>query len=159
MPATTSLSRARRLRYNSGMTTWLQKIITLPPRPRGLHVITHEVVAQLPQLHRLRVGVCHLFLQHTSASLALNERVEPEVRADLETFLNRVAPENAPYTHAYEGPDDMPSHIKALLIGASVTIPVTDGKLNLGTWQGVYLCEHRNHGGRRTLIVTAWGEE
>jgi secondary thiamine-phosphate synthase enzyme len=141
------------------MTTWIQKSIELAPKPRGLHVITQEVSAHLLELHRLRVGVCHLFLQHTSASLALNERVEPEVRADLETFLNRLAPEDAPYTHAYEGPDDMPSHIKALLIGASVTIPVTAGKLNLGTWQGVYLCEHRNNGGRRTLVATAWGEE
>ena len=112
-----------------------------------------------PSCQRLRVGVCHLFLQHTSASLALNERVEPEVRADMETFFNRVVPEHGSYTHAYEGPDDMPAHIKALVIGASLTIPVTDGRLNLGTWQGIYLCEHRNHGGARTLIATAWGDE
>jgi secondary thiamine-phosphate synthase enzyme len=141
------------------MTTWVQKTIVLPSRQRGFHVITREVVAQLPELQRLRVGVCHLFLQHTSASLALNERVEPEVRADMETFFNRVVPENAAYMHAYEGPDDMPAHIKALVIGASLTIPVTDGRLNLGTWQGIYLCEHRNHGGSRTLIATAWGDE
>jgi secondary thiamine-phosphate synthase enzyme len=141
------------------MTTWLQKTITLPAKSRGMHVITHEVVAQLPKLQQLRLGVCHLFLQHTSASLALNERVEPEVRVDLERFLNRLAPEGAHYTHAYEGPDDMPSHIKALLIGASVTVPITDGRFNLGTWQGIYLCEHRNHGGPRTLVATAWGEE
>ncbi len=141
------------------MTTWVQNTIVIPPRPRGFHVITREVVAQLPELQRLRVGVCHLFLQHTSASLALNERVEPEVRADMETFFNRVVPEQGSYKHAYEGPDDMPAHIKALVIGASLTIPVTGGRLNLGTWQGIYLCEHRNHGGARTLIATAWGDE
>ena len=141
------------------MTTWVQKTIVLPSKPRGFHVITREVVAQLPELQGLRVGVCHLFLQHTSASLALNERVEPEVRADMETFFNRVVPEHAAYTHAYEGPDDMPAHIKSLIIGASLTIPVTDGRLNLGTWQGIYLCEHRNHGGSRTVIATAWGDE
>jgi secondary thiamine-phosphate synthase enzyme len=141
------------------VTSWVQKAIVLPPRPRGFHLITREVVVQLPELQRLRVGVCHLFLQHTSASLALNERVEPEVRADLETFFDRLVPEQAAYTHAYEGPDDMPAHIKALVIGASLTIPVTDGRLNLGTWQGIYLCEHRNHGGSRTLIATAWGDE
>jgi secondary thiamine-phosphate synthase enzyme len=141
------------------VTTWVQKSIVLPPKQRGFHVITREIVAQLPELQRLRMGVCHLFLQHTSASLALNERVEPEVRADMETFFNRVVPEHASYTHAYEGPDDMPAHIKALIIGASLTIPVTDGRLNLGAWQGIYLCEHRNHGGPRTVIVTAWGDE
>jgi secondary thiamine-phosphate synthase enzyme len=141
------------------MTTWVQKAIVLPARQRGFHVITREVVAQLPELERLRVGVCHLFLQHTSASLALNERVEPEVRTDMETFFNRVVPEHGSYSHTYEGPDDMPAHIKALVIGASLTIPVTDGRLNLGTWQGIYLCEHRNHGGSRTLIATAWGDE
>ena len=140
------------------MTTWVQKAIVLPPMPRGFHVITRDVVAQLPELQRLRVGVCQLFLQHTSASLALNERVEPEVRADMETFFNRVVPEQGSYKHAYEGPDDMPAHIKALVIGASLTIPVTGGRLNLGTWQGIYLCEHRNHGGARTLIATAWGD-
>jgi secondary thiamine-phosphate synthase enzyme len=141
------------------MTTWIQKTIVLTPKARGFHVITREVVAQLPELQRLRVGVCHLFLQHTSASLALNERVEPEVRADMETFFNRLVPENALYTHAYEGPDDMPAHIKALLVGASLTIPVADGGFTLGTWQGIYLCEHRNHGGARTLVATAWGDE
>jgi secondary thiamine-phosphate synthase enzyme len=141
------------------MTTWIQKTITLTVRPRGFHVITREIVSQLPELQRLRVGVCHLFLQHTSASLGLNERVEPEVRADLETFFDRLVPENAAYAHAYEGPDDMPAHIKALLVGASVTIPVSDGRLNLGTWQGIYLCEHRDHGGARKLVATIWGEE
>ena len=141
------------------MTTWIQKTIVLAPKPRGFHVITREVAAQLTELRRLRVGVCHLFLQHTSASLALNERVEPEVRADMETFFNRLVPEDAPYTHAYEGPDDMPAHIKALVIGASLTIPVTDGGFALGTWQGIYLCEHRNHGGPRMVVATAWGDE
>jgi secondary thiamine-phosphate synthase enzyme len=140
------------------MTIWIQKAIVLAPKRRGFHVVTSEVTAQIPELQRLRVGVCHLFLQHTSAALALNERVEPEVRADLESYFNRLVPETTLYTHAYEGPDDMPAHIKALLVGASVTIPVADGRLSLGTWQGVYLCEHRNHGGPRTLVVTAWGE-
>jgi secondary thiamine-phosphate synthase enzyme len=141
------------------MSIWVQKTIVLASLPRGFHVITHEIVNQLPKLRRLRVGICHLFLQHTSASLALNERVEPEVRADLETFFNRIVPENAPYAHAYEGSDDMPAHIKALLVGASVTIPVSDGRLNLGTWQGIYLCEHRDHGGARSVVATVWGEE
>jgi secondary thiamine-phosphate synthase enzyme len=141
------------------MTTWMQKTIILTPKPRGFHVITREVAAQLPELRRMRVGVCHLFLQHTSASLALNERVEPEVRADLETFFNRLVPENVAYAHAYEGPDDMPAHIKSLLVGANVTLPVTDGALNLGTWQGIYLCEHRDQGGERKLVATIWGEE
>jgi secondary thiamine-phosphate synthase enzyme len=140
------------------MTIWIQKTITLAARPRGFHLITQEVTAQLPELQTVRVGVCHLFLQHTSAAIALNERVEPEVRHDLETFFNRLVPEDARYTHAYEGPDDMPAHIKALLVGQSVTIPITDGRLNLGTWQGLYLCEHRNHGGARRLVATVWGE-
>lgn len=141
------------------MTLWIQKTITLAARPRGFHLITQEVTAQLPELQTVRVGVCQLFLQHTSASIALNERIEPEVRHDLEKFFNRLVPEDlARYSHAYEGPDDMPAHIKALLVGQSVTIPVTDGRFNLGTWQGLYLCEHRNHGGARRLVATAWGE-
>lgn len=141
------------------MTAWFQKSITLTPRPRGFHEITREVVDQLPELRSLRAGVCHLFIQHTSASIAVNERVEPEVRQDLEAFFNRLAPEDrARYAHAYEGPDDMPAHIKAVLVGSSVTLPVTDGRLNLGTWQGLYLCEHRTHGGARRLVATMWGE-
>lgn len=140
------------------MTTWIQKTLVLEPKPQGFHVITAEIVGRLPELRTLRVGVCHLFIQHTSASLALNERVEPEVRQDLETFFNRLAPEDAHYAHAYEGPDDMPAHIKASVLGSSVTIPVTDGQLALGAWQGIYLCEHRRHGGRRQIVATVWGE-
>jgi secondary thiamine-phosphate synthase enzyme len=142
------------------MTHWLQKTITLRPRRRGFHLITGEITAQLPELQTIGVGVAHLFLQHTSAALAINEGVEPEVRADLETHLNRLVPDDTTlYTHTDEGPDDMPSHIKAVLIGASLTIPVTRGAFNLGTWQGIYLCEHRNHGGPRRLVVTVWGEQ
>lgn len=140
------------------MTVWVQKIIILAPRPRGFHVVTHEVAEQLPELQTLAAGICHLFIQHTSAGLALNERVEPEVRTDLEHFFNDLVPEGAYYAHAYEGPDDMPAHIKALLVGSSVTIPVTGGRLNLGTWQGIYLCEHRNTGGARRLVATVWGD-
>jgi secondary thiamine-phosphate synthase enzyme len=141
------------------MTHWLQKTITLRPRRRGFHLITDEITAQVPELQTIGVGVAHLFLQHTSASLAINEGVEPEVRADLETHFNRLVPDDTTlYTHTYEGPDDMSAHIKGVLIGASLTIPVTRGAFNLGAWQGIYLCEHRNHGGPRRLVVTVWGE-
>ena len=138
---------------------WHQYSINLFPRSRGFHLITDEIVRQLPGLSTMRVGIAHLFIQHTSASLALNENVEPEVRADLEAHFNQLVPEDAAhYTHTYEGPDDMPGHIKAVLIGSSLTIPITDGRLNLGTWQGIYLCEHRNRARGRRLIVTLWGE-
>ena len=138
---------------------WHQKTLHLTPKSRGFHLITDEVVAQLPELTTITMGVAHFFIQHTSASLSLNENVEPEVRADLEAHFNRFVPENAPYyTHTYEGPDDMPAHIKAVLIGSNVTIPITKGRFNLGTWQGLYLCEHRNRGGSRRLVVTIWGE-
>jgi len=138
---------------------WLQKTVHLTPKSRGFHLVTNELLAQLPELSTFTIGVAQLFIQHTSASLALSENVEPEVRADLETHFNRLVPEDAPYyTHTYEGPDDMPAHIKAVLIGSSVTIPVTKGRFNLGTWQGVYLCEHRQRGGPRRLVVTIWGE-
>lgn len=140
------------------MTRWIQKTLTFEPHPRGFHLITGEIITRLPELLTLRVGLCHLLLQHTSASLALNERVEPEVRQDLEAFFNTLAPEGAAYAHAYEGPDDMPAHIKSILLGASLIIPVTDGRLALGTWQGVYLCEHRRRGGRRQIVATVWGE-
>ncbi|CAN5638342.1 secondary thiamine-phosphate synthase enzyme YjbQ [soil metagenome] len=139
--------------------SWHQKAITLHPKPRGFHLITQEILTQLPELRQYTVGIAHIFLQHTSASLAINENVEPEVRADLEAHFNKLVPENAPYyTHTYEGPDDMPSHIKAVLLGSSVTIPITNGRFNLGTWQGIYLCEHRNRGGARHLVVTLNGE-
>ncbi len=138
---------------------WLQRQLQLAQYPPGIHLITHEVVSQLPELGRFQVGLAHLFLQHTSAALTLNENAEPEVRADLHQFLDRVVPENAPYyTHRYEGPDDMPAHIKTVLVGSSVTIPVTAGRLAFGTWQGLYLCEFRRHAAARRLIVTVWGD-
>ncbi len=138
---------------------WFQETIQLRPRGRGFHLVTPEILQQLPQLGEIRRGLCHLFLQHTSASLAINENADPDVRVDLESFVNRLAPENAPYfLHTTEGPDDMPAHIKAVLIGTELTVPVTKGRLNLGTWQGVYLCEHRDRGGARRLIATVQGE-
>lgn len=137
---------------------WIQKEITLQPRPRGFHLITREILSQLPELARIEVGVVHVFIQHTSASLTLNENADPSVRADFESHFNHAVPENAPYyEHNDEGPDDMPAHLKASLLGASVSFPVMRGKPGLGTWQGVYLCEHRNHGGPRRLVVTVNG--
>ena len=138
---------------------WFQKEIRLAPYPRGFHLITREITAQIPELQRFQVGLAHIFIQHTSASLALNENADPTVRSDMEAHFNHLAPENAPYyVHTYEGPDDMPAHIKAVLIGPSLTIPISHGRLNLGTWQGIYLCEHRNHARGRRLIVTLHGE-
>jgi len=138
---------------------WFQKTITLSPRARGFHLITEELVRALPDLARVRVGVAHFFIQHTSASLCINENADPTVRADLESHFDILAPENEPhYRHTTEGPDDMPAHIKAALIGNSLTIPVTDGRLNLGTWQGICLCEHRDRGGARRVVVTIEGE-
>ena len=139
--------------------TWFQREIILAPRPRGFHLITHEIVRAVPEISGYRVGLAHLFIRHTSAALALNENADPTVRADMEAYFNRLAPENAPYySHTSEGPDDMPAHLKAVLLGSSLTIPISDGRLALGTWQGVYLCEHRDDGGRRRVIVTLSGE-
>lgn len=138
---------------------WIQREIGLAPRPRGMHLVTNEILEQIPEVRRLGVGLVHVFIQHTSASLTLNENASPDVRTDLERQLNEMIPEGSPYfRHTLEGPDDMPAHVKASLLGNSVLIPVGDGRLRLGTWQGVYLCEHRNHGGSRRLIVTLWGE-
>jgi secondary thiamine-phosphate synthase enzyme len=138
---------------------WAQREITLAPRPRGFHLITREVLGALPELERLQVGLLHLLIQHTSASLALNENASPEVRRDFETWSTEAVPERAPYwTHTLEGPDDMPAHIKAALFGPALTLPVSGGALALGTWQGIYLCEHRDRGGARSLVATAWGE-
>jgi secondary thiamine-phosphate synthase enzyme len=138
---------------------WIQKVVTLAPRPRGFHLVTEEIERALPELARVRTGLAHFFLQHTSASLCINENADPTVRTDLEAHFNALAPEGAAhYRHTVEGPDDMPAHIKAALIGTSVSIPVTGGRLNLGTWQGVYLCEHRNRGGARRVVVTIQGE-
>jgi secondary thiamine-phosphate synthase enzyme len=138
---------------------WAQREITLRPRPRGFHLVTGEVEAELPELGQLRVGIAHLFIRHTSASLTINENASPDVRRDFETWFDDAVPEDAPFwTHTLEGPDDMPAHVKASLLGPSLSLPVRDGRFALGTWQGVYLCEHRDHGGPRSLIATLWGE-
>jgi secondary thiamine-phosphate synthase enzyme len=137
---------------------WLQREIRLRPRPRGFHLVTDEVEAGLPELRDVRVGLAHLFIRHTSASLTLNENASPDVRRDFESWFNDAVPEDAPYwTHTVEGPDDMPAHIKASVLGPALTLPVSDGRFALGTWQGVYLCEHRDHGGSRSLVVTVFG--
>jgi secondary thiamine-phosphate synthase enzyme len=137
---------------------WIQRRIEITPRPRGFHLVTREVVAALPELSQIATGLLQVFIQHTSASLTINENADPDVPADLESSFAAIAPEDFPYRHTCEGPDDMPAHVKASLLGASVLIPVADGKLALGTWQGIYLCEHRRHGGRRRLVLTLWGE-
>ncbi|WP_133489938.1 secondary thiamine-phosphate synthase enzyme YjbQ [Alcanivorax sp. 24] len=138
---------------------WYQQTITLKPRARGFHLITREVVEALPELGRYRVGLLHLFIQHTSASLAVNENADPDVRGDLERHFNVMVPPDAPhYEHTLEGPDDMPAHIKSVLIGPSLSVPLHDGTLALGTWQGIYLCEHRDHGGARKIVATLQGD-
>jgi secondary thiamine-phosphate synthase enzyme len=138
---------------------WLQREITLRPQPRGFHLVTREVLEALPELGGLDVGLMHLFIQHTSASLTLNENASSDVRRDFESYFNAAVPADAPYwTHTAEGPDDMPAHIKASLLGPALTLPVGGGRLALGTWQGIYLCEHRDHGGARRLIATLQGE-
>ena len=138
---------------------WLQREITLRSRERGFHLVTGEVLEALPELGSVRVGLLHLLIRHTSASLTLNENASPDVREDFESWFDEAVPEEAPYwTHTFEGADDMPAHIKASLLGPSLSLPVSDGRLALGTWQGVYLCEHRDDGGARTLLVTVFGE-
>ena len=135
--------------------TWIQREITPKPRPRGVHLVTSEIVGAVPELRELRVGLAHLFIRHTSASLTLNENASPDVRDDFESYFNETVPEDAGYwTHTIEGPDDMPAHIKASLLGPSLTLPVSNGRLATGTWQGIYLCEHRDHGGSRRLVAT-----
>jgi secondary thiamine-phosphate synthase enzyme len=139
-------------------TMTLQKEIALPPFARGFHLITDLILRQLPELKEVKAGVMHVFIQHTSASLCINENADPTVRHDFEQYFNRAVPEKEPYyKHTDEGPDDMPAHLKAALLGSSVSIPVTRGHLNLGTWQGIYLCEHRNQGGSRRLVITVLG--
>ena len=136
-----------------------QKQLLLPALDRGFHLITDEVLRALPELGRVRAGLLHVFIQHTSASICLNENADPTVRQDFEQFFTRTVPERAPYfRHTAEGPDDMPAHLKAALLGSSVSVPVAGGRLALGTWQGIYLGEHRNHGGRRSLLLTLMGE-
>jgi secondary thiamine-phosphate synthase enzyme len=136
-----------------------QQTIELNQRRRGFHIITTEVVNALPQISEFKVGICQVFIQHTSASLTINENADPTVRQDFEIYFNKAVPENDPdYRHDDEGSDDMPAHLKAAMLGSSVTIPIRNGRLALGTWQGIYLCEHRNYGGGRSLVITAWGE-
>ena len=137
---------------------WIQKEISLNPRQRGFHLITDEVLKHLPEVQEIEVGTMQVFIIHTSASLRINEDADPTVRDDFESHFNQMVPENAPYyQHTFEGPDDMPAHLKSSILGSSVSIPITDGKLNFGTWQGIYLCEHRNRGGSRKLVVTIQG--
>lgn len=138
---------------------WYQTTFRLPPFKRGFHLITHLIEKNAPELKQLKVGLAHVFIHHTSAGLTLNENADPTVRDDFERYFNHITPENAPYfCHIYEGPDDMPAHLKASLLGSSVTVPISNGRLKLGTWQGIYLCEHRDQGGSRTITVTLHGE-
>ena len=138
---------------------WLQKDITLKARPRGFHLITAELLAQLPELGQIQLGLAHFFIQHTSASLTINENADSDVRRDLEVHLRHLVPDGAGhYVHVLEGPDDMPAHIKASLMGSSITVPISNGRLRLGVWQGIYLGEHRDHGGPRQVVVTLQGE-
>ncbi|WP_434931494.1 secondary thiamine-phosphate synthase enzyme YjbQ [Shewanella sp. HL-SH5] len=138
---------------------WFQKSIQLAAKRRGFHLVEDELLQQLPELKTFEIGLAHFFIQHTSASLTLNENADPTVRGDFERHFNVMVPENAPYyRHTYEGADDMPAHIKSTLIGAELTIPISKGRLNLGTWQGIYLCEHRDQGSARNIIVTLSGQ-
>lgn len=138
---------------------WAQRQITFDPVSRGFHLVTREVTQALPELDSVTVGLLHLLIRHTSASLTLGENASPDVRHDFESYFNEAVPERAPYwTHTFEGPDDMPAHIKSSVLGPSLTIPVSGGRLALGTWQGIYLCEHRDRGGPRSVIATLWGE-
>ena len=138
---------------------WLQREIALRARPRGFHLVTDEILGALPELREVAIGLAHLFIRHTSASLTLNENASPDVRADFASWFDRAVPEDAPYwTHTQEGPDDMPAHVKASLLGPSLTLPIAGGRLALGTWQGIYLGEHRDAGGSRRLLITVQGE-
>jgi secondary thiamine-phosphate synthase enzyme len=137
---------------------WKQKQITLPYFPRGFHLITNSIIDEVPEIRDISVGLLHVFIQHTSASLTINEDADPTVRTDFEAYFNAAVPENAPYyRHTLEGSDDMPAHLKSSILGSSVSVPITNGRLNLGSWQGIYLCEHRNRGGHRKLLVTVQG--
>ena len=155
----TTVAKPAILTDNLSMT-WTQKLISLSPKKRGFHLITHEIMTQLPELADYTVGLAHIFIQHSSASLTLNENADPTVRQDFESHFNELVPENAPYyIHTYEGTDDMPAHIKASLLGSSVMVPVSNGRFNLGTWQGIYLCEHRNRPRSRRLVITIHGDK
>ena len=138
---------------------WAQKEITLPKHSRGFHIITNHIIKELPQIKGISAGLLHIFIKHTSASLTINEDADPTVRVDFESHFNETVPENAPYyRHIVEGSDDMPAHLKSAILGSSVTIPISNGKINLGTWQGIYLCEHRDRGGSRKIILTINGD-
>lgn len=138
---------------------WIQKEISLNPRPRGFHLITNEILQKIQEIGDISIGTMGIFIKHTSASLTINEDADPTVRDDFESHFNQIVPENAPYyKHTIEGPDDMPAHLKSSILGSSVTIPITNGTLNLGTWQGIYLCEHRNHGSSRSIVLTLTGK-
>ena len=142
------------------MSYIFQKEIKLAAKPRGFHLVTEEILSQFPELKEVKMGILHVFIKHTSAGLTINENADPTVREDFESHFNKMVPENQPYyKHTLEGSDDMPAHIKASLLGNSLQIPVTNGKLNLGTWQGIYLCEHRDHGGSRKLVLTILGSK
>lgn len=144
---------------SSAANVWIQKSLCLPQRPRGCHLVTREIVSRFSEIQTIEVGLLHLFLQHTSASLSINENADPDVREDMETVLNRIVPENQTLIHTIEGPDDMPAHVKSSLLGCSLVIPVTAGRLALGTWQGIYLCEHRNHATPRMIVLTLNGQQ
>lgn len=137
---------------------WVQRTIRLPSVKRGFHLITPEIVGKVPELGSIDVGLMHVFIQHTSASLTINENADPDVRVDFETAMNHAVPENLPYVHTLEGPDDMPAHVKASMMGTSVMVPISNGRLALGTWQGIYLCEHRDRGGSRSIMITLNGQ-
>ena len=137
---------------------WIQQTVRLPAVRRGFHLITREILQAVPEIKSVRVGWMQVFIQHTSASLTINENADPDVRVDFETAMNHAVPEKLSYVHTLEGPDDMPAHVKASMLGASVMIPISEGRLLLGTWQGIYLCEHRNRGGGRTVVVTIQGD-
>lgn len=138
---------------------WYQKEITLSPKSRGFHLITNEITSKIEKLSEIKTGIAHVFIKHTSAGLTINENADPSVRRDFETHFNRMVPEDiSMFEHTLEGPDDMTSHLKSSILGHSITIPISNGRLNLGTWQGIYLCEHRNRGGARKLVVTLYGE-
>lgn len=138
--------------------SWLQREIQLPAFPQGCNPVTRLIVEALPELASVKVGLLHIFIEHTSASLTINENADPDVLVDLDRFLDDVVPESFPYRHTCEGPDDMPAHVKSSLLGSSLTVPIGEGRLRLGTWQGICLCEHRQRGGRRRLVLTVWGE-
>ncbi len=141
------------------MDSWYQNTLSLTSRRRGFHLITDEVLNELPSLADYEIGFLQLFIQHTSASLTINENADPDVRTDMETVFNRIVPENQPLVHTIEGPDDMPAHVKSSILGPSLLIPIRNGRLAFGTWQGIYLCEHRNQGGSRKVIATIWGKK